>query len=117
MRAPSRRPASRRCRNTRAEWRGGGGGGRGGKGAARGVAGQSVRKMRQKGFDLVVGSSGTITNLAAATARRLGDAPAMMRNYTVSVDDLRATVAHLCELPLAERRNVAGLDTGRADIV
>jgi exopolyphosphatase/guanosine-5'-triphosphate,3'-diphosphate pyrophosphatase len=84
---------------------------------ARGVAGHSVRKMRQKGFDLACGSSGTINSLAAVTARRLGESPSTLRNYTVSLPDLRETVSILCKLPLAERRNVPGLDPGRADII
>jgi exopolyphosphatase/guanosine-5'-triphosphate,3'-diphosphate pyrophosphatase len=84
---------------------------------ARAVAGHTTRRFTGYGFDSIYGSAGTITNLADATARRLGDAPSSLRNYQVKVSDLRTTVEMLCKLNLEERRRVPGLDPDRADII
>lgn len=84
---------------------------------ARATAGHAVRRLKASGFDAVYGSAGTITNLADVTARRLGDSPTSLRNYTVRTSDLRDTIDILCRLPLEERRRVPGLDPDRADII
>lgn len=76
-----------------------------------------VRDFADYGFDEIYGGAGTVTNLATATARRLGEAPASLRNYVVRVQDLRETVEMICRLPLEDRRRVPGLDADRADIV
>jgi len=83
----------------------------------RAIAGNAVLRMSHRGFDVVCGSAGTVMSLAGITARRLGDAPATLRNYCVKIEDLRETVAILCRLSLPERRNVPGLDADRADII
>jgi exopolyphosphatase/guanosine-5'-triphosphate,3'-diphosphate pyrophosphatase len=84
---------------------------------ARSVAGHALRQFRNYGFDMVLGSAGTITNLADATSRRIGAVPSSLRNYTVKVTDLRDTVDQLCKMTLEERRKVPGLDADRADII
>jgi exopolyphosphatase / guanosine-5'-triphosphate,3'-diphosphate pyrophosphatase len=84
---------------------------------ARSVAGHALRQFSNYGFDLVYGSAGTITNLADVTARRIGDAPSTLRNYTVKVSDLRDTMEQLHKLSLEDRRRVPGLDPDRADII
>ncbi len=84
---------------------------------ARAVAGHTLRRLKSEGFDAVYGSAGTITNLADVTARRLGDSPTSLRNYSVRTSDLRDTVEILCRLPLEERRRIPGLDPDRADII
>lgn len=84
---------------------------------ARSVAGHALRHFKSYGFDLVFGSAGTISNLADVTARRIGDSPSTLRNYSVKVSDLRETVDFLHKLSLEERRKVPGLDVDRADII
>lgn len=84
----------------------------------RGVASQVRRKVRQHGFDLALGSAGTITTLADVVGRRLGEPPfALQRHPAFRLTDLQETVETLCRLPLEERRRVAGMDPGRADII
>jgi exopolyphosphatase/guanosine-5'-triphosphate,3'-diphosphate pyrophosphatase len=84
-----------------------------------GVATQVVRKVKQEGFGMALGSAGTITTLGEITARRVGDANpgGGQRGVTFKLNDLRETVQLLCRLPLAERRNVPGMDPNRADII
>lgn len=84
---------------------------------ARGVASHALRKIRETGFELAVASSGTAMNLAAVTARRNGEEPATIRNYTLRTADLIQTAQMLCKLPLDERRRVPGLNPERADII
>jgi exopolyphosphatase/guanosine-5'-triphosphate,3'-diphosphate pyrophosphatase len=83
----------------------------------RGAAGTVFRKVRDHGFDVAYGSSGTIMNLAEVTARRLGNDITSIRNYRLSYSDLAETISMLCGLSLAERRNVPGINPERADII
>jgi exopolyphosphatase / guanosine-5'-triphosphate,3'-diphosphate pyrophosphatase len=84
-----------------------------------GVATQVVRKVRGTGFDLALGSAGTINTLGEIVARRVGDQTpgSAQRGVTFKLQDLRETVQMLCRLPLAERRTVPGMDPNRADII
>ncbi len=84
---------------------------------ARGVAGHTARKLTSFGFDTIYGSAGTITNLADMTARRVGETPTSLRNFSVKVADLRVSIDQLCRMTLDERRRVPGLDPDRADII
>lgn len=87
------------------------------KNHVRAVASHSTRQLVESGFDMVVGSAGTITNLAYVTARRLGESPTSLRNYAVRTTDLRDSVEILCGLSVEDRRKVPGLDPERADII
>ncbi|MBC8102465.1 MAG: Ppx/GppA family phosphatase [Cytophagales bacterium] len=81
------------------------------------VSTHAVRKIRATGFDLAIASSGTAQNLASIAARRAGQDPASLRNYTLKTGDLREIAAMLCKLTLEERRRVPGLNPERADII
>ena len=83
-----------------------------------GIASQVTRKVKTLGFDLALGSAGTITTLADIVGRRLGEAPvSSQRNVSFRLSDLRETVQMLCRLPLEERFRVPGMDPNRADII
>ncbi len=84
---------------------------------AREVGNLAFRKVREEGFDVVYGSSGTIINLAEITARRLGTYLTTIRNYTLSYSDLCETISMLCSLDLDARKEVAGINPERADII
>lgn len=84
---------------------------------ARGVAVHSVQRVKQAGFDVMYGSSGTILNLAEIAARAKGETTAGARNYFVRLEDLEATAARLCALNLEQRRKVPGINPERADII
>jgi len=67
-------------------------------------------------IDVAYGTSGTVRNLAAVSARVLhGRDPA--NDETVTYDDLRKVVKLLRGMTLEERRQVPGLNPDRADIV
>lgn len=82
-----------------------------------GVANHAVRKIADQGYDLLVGSSGTIMNLAEITARRLEGEISSIRNYYLKYEDLQETISILCKLDLRQRLNVPGINPDRADII
>jgi exopolyphosphatase / guanosine-5'-triphosphate,3'-diphosphate pyrophosphatase len=88
------------------------------KNYVRGVATQPVRRVREQGFDLMMGSAGTITTLGDIIAKRYPQQPAgSQRIHTFSIQELRETAAFLSRLSLIERRKVPGMDAGRAEII
>lgn len=84
-----------------------------------GVATQVSRKVRSAGFDIALGSAGTINTLGEVIARRLneGGSANNRQGNTFRLADLRETVHLLCRLSVEARRNVPGLDPARADII
>ncbi|MDE2126715.1 MAG: Ppx/GppA family phosphatase [Armatimonadetes bacterium] len=88
------------------------------KGEARALVAPVVRKMREHHpFSRFYCSGGSATNLAQVTARRRGDPPASINNYTASYGDLRDASEMLCRLNLSERREAPGLEPDRADLI
>jgi exopolyphosphatase / guanosine-5'-triphosphate,3'-diphosphate pyrophosphatase len=82
----------------------------------RGMAVHSVKRVRDSGFDVMFGSSGTIQNLAEIATRARGDG-SMLRGMFVTLDELSEQAARLCELSLEQRRKVPGINPERADII
>ena len=80
----------------------------------RGVSIHSVQRVRESGFDVMYGSSGTIQNLAEIVARRRGDTG---KSHYVTLEELEAEAARLCALDLEARRKVPGINPERADII
>jgi len=79
----------------------------------------AVREIRRAGFDVAVGSSGTIGAVCAMAAARQGGAvPRTLNNFTVSRDDIDSVVRRLVKAPtVKERARIPGLDPRRADII
>ncbi|MGH9183764.1 MAG: exopolyphosphatase [Acidimicrobiales bacterium] len=75
--------------------------------------------FRRHGFEVVVGSSGTILNLAEmARARRGGGAARGPGDASVSSAELEAVIASLARAPTVEKRlKIDGLEPKRADII
>jgi exopolyphosphatase/guanosine-5'-triphosphate,3'-diphosphate pyrophosphatase len=84
---------------------------------ARGVAIHSVQRVRQAGFHVMYGSSGTILNLAEIVARSKGETTGSPRGYYVRLEELEAAAARLCAMTLEQRRKVPGINPERADII
>ena len=83
-----------------------------------GVASLVIQRVRQEGFDLALGSAGTINALADIVARRTGaPSAANQRNPSFRYIDLKDTVQMLCRMTLEERRTVPGMDANRAEII
>jgi exopolyphosphatase/guanosine-5'-triphosphate,3'-diphosphate pyrophosphatase len=80
----------------------------------RNVAVAALRRLRRYKFDLAIGSSGTIVNLAQIAANlepRQTDRTIMTRSQ------LRAAARLICSLPLDKRRQISGINPDRADII
>lgn len=76
-----------------------------------------VTKIREQGFDRVIGTSGTILSLgalAAGAARE--DRPDELRNLRVPVKQIRRLRKELTALDLPGRIAIPGLDPRRADL-
>ena len=78
-----------------------------------------VRNARDLGFEVAVGSSGTIANLAEmVNAQRGGEPLRTVSNFTFSAEELKAVVDLLARAPtVADRLALPGLDPKRADII
>ncbi len=79
----------------------------------------TVREVRRTGFDVAVGSSGTIGAVCQmAAARADGGVPRTLNNLTVTRDDIDGVVRRLIKAPtVKERARIPGLDPRRADII
>lgn len=77
---------------------------------------QTINKLRKWRFDFAIGSSGTIENLAEITFRMVYK-KALPKNHHLKYDHLKQLIPMLCAMSLAERRQVAGINPERADII
>src|SRR5918995_1650221 len=79
----------------------------------------AVREIRRLGFDVAVGSSGTIGAVCQmVAARRNGVLPRTFNNFTVSRADIDGVVRRLVRAPTVKARSkTPGLDPRRADII
>jgi len=76
----------------------------------------TIQKIKKQRIDLVVGSSGSIMNLADIAQKAVhpeGGTPSGVLTYR----DLKKAIDLLCALPLEERRKVPGINAERADII
>lgn len=80
-------------------------------------------QIKQVGYDFVIGSSGTVLNMASALVA--ADEPYGIDNVpeyesfnkTVSLDQIEWLNRKLARMTLRERRRVRGIEKGRADII
>lgn len=80
----------------------------------------AARGVRRHGFDVAVGSSGTIETLCAMAheARGEGAAPRTFNNFVLARREVEAAVVALVEAgTVDERRKLPGVDAARADIL
>ncbi|HEX2053813.1 MAG TPA: Ppx/GppA phosphatase family protein [Actinomycetota bacterium] len=78
-----------------------------------------TREVRRFGFDIAVGSSGTMATLAAMALARTADvAPKTWNNFVLTRSDLKAVVKSLIKAPTVEARaKLPGMDPRRSDII
>ncbi|MGA2912418.1 MAG: Ppx/GppA phosphatase family protein [Methanoregula sp.] len=76
----------------------------------------SIQKIRRQKPDLVIGSSGTIINLAEIAQKAYHQNENTGENI-LTYKDLRKVIDLLCSLPLDQRRKVPGINPERADII
>jgi len=77
---------------------------------------RTVQHLKDHPVEMVIGSSGSITNLAEVAYRYFHDRD-FDRDSTVTLEEISDTIQMLCELPLDERREVPGINAFRADII
>lgn len=77
---------------------------------------RAIKQVREQPFELAVGSSGTVENLADIAALALHNRR-RQRDEPLTYEDLRQVVTLLTGLTLEERRRVPGMNPGRADII
>lgn len=82
----------------------------------RDVAVRAIQSLRKLDFQMSVGSSGTIINLAEIAAKMFHDSSAE-QDLALTYDDLCKVSKLLCSLPLEERRKVPGINPNRAEII
>ncbi|MEM9466945.1 MAG: Ppx/GppA phosphatase family protein [Actinomycetota bacterium] len=77
-----------------------------------------AREISEGGFELAIGCSGTIENLARMAALEAGDAVRTVDNLVLTRDGLRAITRRLLDADDAARRTrTPGLDAHRADVI
>lgn len=79
-------------------------------------AGAYLETLARRGFDRVIGTSGTILSLGALAARDAHGVPEDVRNLRVSAKAFRRLRKELVALPLVARLQIEGLDPRRADL-
>ncbi len=79
-------------------------------------ASRTLRELREQRTDFVVGSSGTIENLADIAVRMISNRP-WQKDDVLTYQQLQRVITYLCSLPLEERRKVPGMNPSRADII
>lgn len=78
-----------------------------------------TRQSRKFTFDIAIGSSGTITNLAnIINVSKGGEPDAKLNNFVFSKDELQKAVSEILDAKtLKQRLKIPGLDPVRADIL
>ncbi|RZB29083.1 MAG: exopolyphosphatase / guanosine-5'-triphosphate,3'-diphosphate pyrophosphatase [Candidatus Argoarchaeum ethanivorans] len=77
---------------------------------------RTIEHMNRDKIELAIGSSGTIINLAEI-ARKMFKKGGSKKELVLEQSDLKAVSSMLCSLPLAERKEVPGINADRADII
>jgi exopolyphosphatase / guanosine-5'-triphosphate,3'-diphosphate pyrophosphatase len=78
--------------------------------------GTYLDEIAERGFDRVIGTSGTILSLGALAATEKGSIPEDLRNLKVSAKALHRVRKDLVEADIEERLAMPGLDPRRADL-
>jgi exopolyphosphatase/guanosine-5'-triphosphate,3'-diphosphate pyrophosphatase len=73
--------------------------------------------LAEGGHEVAVGSSGTITSIAAMIAAARGETINDLNGFVFTADELSSLVSRLVESTPDERRKLDGLDSRRADII
>jgi exopolyphosphatase/guanosine-5'-triphosphate,3'-diphosphate pyrophosphatase len=78
--------------------------------------GSYIDQIVGKGFDRVIGTSGTILSLGLMASTEDGEPPEDLRNRRVSAKGLHRLRKHLVESDIEERLATPGMDPRRADL-
>jgi exopolyphosphatase/guanosine-5'-triphosphate,3'-diphosphate pyrophosphatase len=76
-----------------------------------------LKRARQAGAAVLVGVGGTVTTLAAIKQELAIYDPERVHGFSLSALDVTGILERLAGMELAERKKVAGLQPGRADVI
>jgi exopolyphosphatase/guanosine-5'-triphosphate,3'-diphosphate pyrophosphatase len=76
---------------------------------------RTKKRVEEENIELTIASSGTAINLAQIAARMFNLPP--NKQLSLRYSHLKKVVALLCSLPLEKRKEVAGINPERADII
>jgi exopolyphosphatase/guanosine-5'-triphosphate,3'-diphosphate pyrophosphatase len=77
---------------------------------------RSLQKLKTQKFETVIGSSGTIENLANIAAQMDYGRP-RRKEDVLTLEQVNRVIKTLCALPLKERAKLPGMNARRADII
>jgi exopolyphosphatase/guanosine-5'-triphosphate,3'-diphosphate pyrophosphatase len=83
----------------------------------RAIIADAVPAARRRGVQHAIGVAGTATSLAAIAQRLDPYDPERVHGYRLERDEARRILAQLAAIPVAERREVPGLDPDRAPTI
>ena len=87
-------------------------------GAVRSLLGERLpEELATQSHKLAIGVAGTVTTLAAIDLGLVEYDPARVHGHWVAAESVESELDRLAALPLAERREVAGLDPDRAPVI
>jgi exopolyphosphatase / guanosine-5'-triphosphate,3'-diphosphate pyrophosphatase len=86
-------------------------------GDARAIIADAVPEARRRGVEHAIGVAGTATSLAAIAQRLDPYDPERVHGYQLARDEARRILGELAAIPVAERRQVAGLHPDRAPTI
>ena len=78
---------------------------------------EKLAGFAEGGIDRAMGVGGTVTAFGALDLNLTKYDPTRIENHTLSRDRIAAIEKQLCSIPLASRRDLAGVSRGRADII
>lgn len=67
--------------------------------------------------DVMVGIAGTVTTVCAVALELAQYDPARVHGHILTQDDVLQVIAKLGHVPLEERKRIAGVEAGRADVI
>jgi exopolyphosphatase/guanosine-5'-triphosphate,3'-diphosphate pyrophosphatase len=83
----------------------------------RAVFAEKLGAFRSEGLDRTVGVGGTVTAFGALDLGLVKYDPTRIENHLLSQERIQLIEKELCSIPVARRRDLAGVSRGRADII
>lgn len=79
--------------------------------------GENIAGVRYSPASILVGTGGTVTNIAALILGLKQYDKSIIHGYTIRIQDLKDLISALLPLTSAERKDLPGMETGREDII
>jgi len=76
-----------------------------------------ISKVEDLAFDLLVGTAGTATTLAAIDMKLANYDYKKVNGYKITYNRVREIFDNLCSLTIVEREGIVGLEKGRGDLI